>query len=160
MGRLTIKMATVVSAFPYPCCLQCDSSLFLSKIRVHFTLSWIWSGSVSWDLPWPIEYGWSDSGPGLNLIIRKPCMFLLSLLDPCILPGEQSQHSLLEGEQPCGGKEAVPRPSSLSEMWADPMCISKYKTRWTTYFKLPTAESYTWQMILYNVIKKLWPLNH
>lgn len=42
-------------------------------------------------------------------------MRLLALLDPCVLPGEQVQHGLLEAEKPRGEKEVVPTEAALDQ---------------------------------------------
>ena len=80
----------------------CIVNLHFSHQGIHFPVSYTWAGFVAWDLLWPIEHGWSGSGPVLSQSIRRPCLLPLALLDPCKLPGEQVHCSLLEGERPRG----------------------------------------------------------
>lgn len=62
---------------------------------------------MAWDLLWTTEYGWSGRGPVLSHRIRRLCHLSLAVLDPCKLPGEKVQHSLLQGKRSRGERDTA-----------------------------------------------------
>lgn len=95
-GRMNIKWPQ----FSTPPSIHTPSNVTLqllpTKGKVDFPTSWALSGLMT--CPEPTESGRSDTVPVSSADLKRPCMFLLPLLESCPPPCEQDQTCLINDE--------------------------------------------------------------